>query len=57
MNKSLNYKAPLEDILEKFNDKFVINKIYKLQEIVNFYISRNLRLQLTSLSHSRNNSA
>lgn len=36
MNKSLNYKAPLEDILEKFNDKFVINKIYKLQEIVNF---------------------
>ena len=33
--KSLNYKTPLEAILEEFNDKAVINKIYKLQECVN----------------------
>ena len=33
--KILNYKTPLEAILKEFNDKSVINKIYKLQEIVN----------------------
>lgn len=33
--KILNYKTPLEAILEEFNDKSVINKIYKLQEVVN----------------------
>lgn len=33
--KILNYKTPLEAILEEFNDKNVINKIYKLQEKVN----------------------
>ena len=33
--KSLNYKTPLEALLEEFNDKSTINKIYKLQEKVN----------------------
>lgn len=33
--KILNYKTPLEALLEEFNDKSVINKIYKLQEKVN----------------------
>lgn len=33
--KSLNYKTPLEAVLEEFNDKSIINKIYKLQESVN----------------------
>ena len=33
--KSLNYRTPLEALLEEFNDKAVINKIYKLQEKVN----------------------
>ena len=33
--KSLNYKTPLEAFLEEFDDKSVINKIYKLQEKVN----------------------
>lgn len=33
--KILNYKTPLEAVLKEFNDKSVINKIYKLQEIVN----------------------
>lgn len=33
--KSLDYKTPLEAILEEFNDKSIINKIYKLQEKVN----------------------
>ena len=33
--KSLNYKTPLEALLEEFNDKSTINKIYKLQEVVN----------------------
>ena len=33
--KSLNYKTPLESVLEEFNDKSIINKIYKLQESVN----------------------
>ncbi|NLV90139.1 MAG: IS30 family transposase [Tenericutes bacterium] len=33
--KILNYKTPLEAILEEFDDKSVINKIYKLQEKVN----------------------
>lgn len=33
--KILDYKTPLEAILEEFNDKNIINKIYKLQEKVN----------------------
>ena len=33
--KILNYKTPLEVLLEEFNDKNIINKIYKLQEKVN----------------------
>ncbi len=33
--KILNYKTPLEAILEEFNDKNIINKIYKIQEKVN----------------------
>ena len=33
--KSLDYRTPLEAILEEFNDKSIINKIYKLQEKVN----------------------
>ena len=33
--KILDYKTPLEALLEEFNDKAVINKIYKLQEKVN----------------------
>ena len=33
--KILNYKTPLELLLEEFNDKNTINKIYKLQEKVN----------------------
>lgn len=33
--KILDYKTPLEALLEEFNDKSVINKIYKLQEKVN----------------------
>lgn len=33
--KILNYKTPLEALLEEFNDKSIINKIYKLQEKVN----------------------
>lgn len=33
--KSLNYKTPLEEVLEEFNDKSIISKIYKLQEVVN----------------------
>ena len=33
--KSLNYKTPLEAVLEEFNDKSILNKIYKLQEVVN----------------------
>ena len=33
--KILNYKTPLEAFLDEFNDKNVINKIYKLQEKVN----------------------
>ena len=33
--KILNYKTPLEAFLEEFNDKNVINKIYKLQEKLN----------------------
>lgn len=36
--KKLNYKTPLEAFLEEFNDKGVINKIYKLQEKVNCYL-------------------
>lgn len=36
--KKLNYKTPLEAFLEEFNDKSVINKIYKLQEKVNCYL-------------------
>lgn len=33
--KILNYKTPLEAILEEFDDKNIINKFYKLQEKVN----------------------
>jgi IS30 family transposase len=33
--KILNYKTPLETLLEEFDDKNIINKIYKLQEKVN----------------------
>lgn len=33
--KSLNYKTPLEAVLEELNDKSILNKIYKLQEVVN----------------------
>lgn len=33
--KILDYKTPLEAVLEEFEDKNVINKIYKLQEKVN----------------------
>ena len=33
--KILNYKTPLELLLEEFEDKSTINKIYKLQEKVN----------------------
>lgn len=33
--KILNYRTPLEAVLEEFNDKSIINKIYKLQEVVN----------------------
>ena len=30
--KILNYKTPLECLLEEFNNKSILNKIYKLQE-------------------------
>ena len=33
--KLLNYKTPLEALQEEFNDKAVLNKIYKLQEKIN----------------------
>lgn len=33
--KSLNYRTPLEALLEELDDKSTINKIYKLQEVVN----------------------
>lgn len=33
--KILNYKTPLEALQEEFDDKLVLNKIYKLQEKVN----------------------
>lgn len=33
--KILDYKTPLEAVLDEFNDKSVINKLYKLQEMVN----------------------
>ena len=33
--KILNYKTPIEVLLEEFNDKKIINKIYKLQEKIN----------------------
>lgn len=33
--KILGYKTPLEALLEEFDDKSIINKIYKLQEKVN----------------------
>ena len=33
--KILNYKTPLEALLEEFNDKSILNKLYKLQEKVN----------------------
>lgn len=34
--KILNYKTPLEALLEEFEDKSIINKFYKLQEKVNY---------------------
>ena len=33
--KILNYKTPLEALQEEFNDNSILNKIYKLQEVVN----------------------
>lgn len=33
--KILNYKTPLECLLEEFNNKSILNKIYKLQEKIN----------------------
>ncbi len=33
--KILNYKTPLEALLEEFDDKSIINKFYKLQDNVN----------------------
>lgn len=33
--KILNYKTPLEALQEEFDDKLILNKIYKLQEKVN----------------------
>lgn len=36
--KKLNYKTPLEAFLEEFDDKNIINKIYKLQEKINCYL-------------------
>lgn len=33
--KILNYKTPLECILEEFNNKSIINKIYNIQEYLN----------------------
>ena len=33
--KQLDYKTPLECVLEEFDDKSIINKFYKLQEKVN----------------------
>ena len=33
--KILDYKTPLEAVIEEFNDKNIINKFYKLQEKVN----------------------
>ena len=33
--KVLDYKTPLECVLEEFDDKSIINKFYKLQEKVN----------------------
>lgn len=35
--RSLNYKTPLEATLEEFNNKTIINKIYKLQETINCF--------------------
>ena len=33
--KILNYKTPLESLQEEFNNKSILNKIYKLQEKIN----------------------
>ncbi len=33
--KILNYKTPLEALLDEFDDKSIINKFYKLQDFVN----------------------
>ena len=33
--KILDYKTPLEILQEEFNDKSILNKIYKLQEKLN----------------------
>ena len=34
-NQYHHLKTPLEALLEEFNDKNIINKIYKLQEKIN----------------------
>jgi IS30 family transposase len=34
--KLLNYKTPLEALQEELNDKTILNKIYKLQEKINY---------------------
>ena len=31
--KSLDYKTPLEAVLEEFNDKSIINKIYNYKKL------------------------
>ena len=36
--KILNYKTPLEALQEEFNNKTILNKIYKLQENINCYL-------------------
>ena len=33
--KILNYKTPFKALQEEFNDKSILNKIYKLQEKIN----------------------
>lgn len=34
--KILNYKTPLEAVQEEFNDKNILNKLYKIQEKLNY---------------------
>lgn len=35
LRKILNYKTPLESLLEEFEDKSIINKFYKLEDKLN----------------------